>query len=303
MSPRHFLLLFAVCFVWGVNFVVAKWSVSGTPAIVPGFDGAPPLFFAFLRFALLYAVLAPWLLPVPKKPGPVVGAALAMGAIQFALLFLGLRYATPSAIAIVVQLAVPFTTILSIVFLKEQVRWVRWTGMLMAFAGAGLVVAKPAEISFTIGLLAGVGAAFAAAAGSIFVKRVEIMPIPLQAWIGLISWPPLLIASLVFERDQLSSIAAGGWWFVLALLFTVVLVNVFGHGSFYWLLRRYDASMIAPMTLMGPLIGVIAGVVLLGDPVTWQLVLGGVLALSGVGVVAARRSKARATETVIQRPR
>ena len=82
-----------------------------------------------------------------------------MGAIQFALLFVGLRYASPSAIAIVVQLAVPFTTVLSILFLKEKVRWVRGSGMAIAFVGAALVVFKPAEFSFTAGLLAGVSLA------------------------------------------------------------------------------------------------------------------------------------------------
>lgn len=303
MTPRHFALLFGICLIWGVNFVVAKWSLSGTPVIVEGFEGAPPLFFAFLRFALLYAFLAPFLLPVPKRMGPVIGAALTMGAIQFALLFIGLRYATPSAIAIIVQLAVPFTTILSILFLSERVGWVRGAGMAIAFLGASLVVFKPAEFSFTIGLVAGIGAAFAAAAGSIFVKRTQVPALSLQAWIGLISWPPLLIASLMLEQDQITDTLAGGWPFMATLVFTVLLVNVLGHGGFYYLLRRYDASLIAPLTLMAPLIGVICGVLLLGDPVTWQLILGGALALVGVGVVAARRSSTLPPENVIRRPR
>lgn len=303
MSPRHFALLFAVCLVWGVNFVVAKWSVSGTPAILPDFEGVPPLFFAFIRFVLLYAMLAPWLLPVPKKLGPVFGAAMGMGAIQFAFLFTGLHYATPSSIAIVVQLSVPFTTVMSVMFLKERVGWLRAGGMGMAFAGASLVVFKPAEFTFTAGLLAGVGAALAAAAGSIFVKRVELTAIPLQAWIGLFSWPPLLIASLIFERGQIEAMLAGGWPLLATIIFTVVLVNIFGHGAFYWLLRRYDASLIAPMTLMGPLIGVISGVVLLDDPVSWQLVAGGLVAIAGVAVVAARPSRTLPPETVIQKPR
>lgn len=303
MSLRHFALLFVICLVWGVNFVVAKWSLSGTPVIVEGFEGAPPLFFAFLRFALLYAILAPWLLPAPRPFGPVIGAALTMGAVQFALLFIGLRYATPSAIAIVVQLSVPFTTVLSVMFLSERVGWVRATGMAIAFAGAALVVFKPAEFSFTIGLWAGVGAAMAAAAGAIFIKRTPAPALQLQAWIGLISFPPLALLSFLTERDQISSTLAGGWPFLATLVFTVVLVNVFGHGAFYWLLRRYDASLIAPLTLMAPLIGVISGVALLGDAVTWQLVTGGLMALAGVGIVAARRSRTAPVETVLRKPR
>jgi len=303
MSLRHFALLFAICLVWGLNFVVAKWSLSGTPVLVEGFEGSPPFFFAFMRFFLLYAALAPWLRPVPQKMGAVIGAALTMGAIQFALLFIGLRYATPSAIAIIVQLTVPFTTVLSIIFLNEKVRWVRGTGMAIAFVGAALVVFKPAEFSFTAGLLAGVGGAFAAAAGSIFVKKADMPAMSLQAWIGLISWPPLLIMSLIFERDQIASSLDGGWLFLASLAFTVLVVNVFGHGSFYFLLRRYDASLIAPMTLMAPLIGVMLGVVLLGDPVTWQLVVGGLLALAGVGVVAARPARTVKPTTPMARPR
>jgi len=86
-------------------------------------------------------------------------------------------------------------------------------------------------------------------------------------------------------------------------VFTVVLVNVFGHGAFYWLLRRYDASLIAPLTLMAPLVGVISGVALLGDEITWQLVTGGLMALAGVGIVAARRSRTAPVETVLRKPR
>ena len=303
MSARHLLLLVGVCLIWGFNFVVAKWSLSGTPVIVEGFEGAPPLFFAFIRFALLYAILAPFLRPIPQRWGMVIGAGLTMGAVQFALLFIGLRFATPSTIAIIVQLAVPFTTILSILFLSEKVGWVRGLGMGLAFLGASLVVFKPAEFSFTLGLLAAVGGALAAGAGSIFVKRADMPAMSLQAWIGLISWPPLLLVSLIFESNQIEASLAGGWWFFASLIFTVVVVNIIGHGGFYFLLRRYDASLVAPLTLMAPLIGVILGVVLLGDPVTWQLVLGGALALAGVAVVAARRSKTLPPENVIQRPR
>jgi len=288
---RDFLALLAVCIVWGLNFVVAKFSVTGAPGWVPGFEGVPPIFFAFLRFVVLYAMLAPWLRPGPADMKTMVGIALCMGALQYVLMFMGLQWATPSSMAIALQLGVPFATILSVVFLKEKVGLIRILGILVAFAGIILVVADPAQIDLSLGMLIGMGAAFSGALGMILVKRMPLDSIRMQAWIGLISWPPLLALSLVFETDQLGAALSGGWWFLAALLFTVVLVNIFGHGVFYSLLQRYDATLIAPLTLMAPLVGVISGLVLTNDPIGWRLIVGGGLTLAGVAVIALRQNK------------
>ena len=90
MRLRDFLALTSVCLVWGLNFVIAKFSVTGAPGWVPGFEGSPPFFFAFLRFALLYAFLAPWLGPRPADLRTLIGVAMGMGALQYALIFLSL---------------------------------------------------------------------------------------------------------------------------------------------------------------------------------------------------------------------
>jgi O-acetylserine/cysteine efflux transporter len=291
MRARDLLALVAVCIVWGLNFVVAKFSVTGAPGWVPGFEGSPPIFFAFLRFAFLYAFLAPWLRPRPADMWTMFGIAMGMGALQYALLFLGLQWATPSGMAIALQMGVPFATILSILVLKERVGWKRVVGILIAFAGVVLVVVNPATLDLSLGVMIGVAAAFVGAVGMILVKKMPLDSIRMQAWIGLISWPPLLVLSLVFERDQLSSVLAGGWPFLAAILFTVVLVNIFGHGVFYYLLQRYDATLIAPLTLLAPLVGVLSGIVLTHDPFGWQLVWGTILTLGGVGIIALRQNK------------
>lgn len=291
MRVRDFLALVAVCIVWGFNFVVAKFAVTGAPGWVPDFDGVPPLFFAFLRFALLYAFLAPWLRPLPKDMPTMFGVAMCMGAVQYALMFMGMQWATPSGMAIAVQMGVPFTTILSVLILKERVGLPRTAGIVVAFAGILLVVANPADHEMSIGLLMGLGAAFAAALGMILIKRRHLGPIHMQAWIGLLSWPPLLALSLTFEHDQLQSAVSGGWLFVAALLVTVVLVNIFGHGVFYHLLQRYDATLIAPITLLAPLVGVISGILVTGDPFGWRLLVGGALTLTGVGIIALRQNR------------
>ena len=291
MRLKDFLLLVAVCVVWGFNFVVAKFAVTGSPGWVPGFDGVPPIFFAFLRFALLYAFLAPWLRPRPTDIKTVVVVALCMGALQSVLLFMGMRWATPSGMAIAVQMGVPFATILSVIFLKETVGLPRILGMTLAFAGVMLVIVHPGETDMSLGMLLGIGAAFVASLGMILVKRLPMDSIRMQAWIGLISWPPLLLLSLTFEHDQMAGVVSGGWAFGLALMVTVVLVNIFGHGVFYNLLQRYDATLIAPITLLAPLVGVVSGILLTGDPMGWRLFVGGGLTLVGVGIIALRQNK------------
>ncbi|MFS2318386.1 DMT family transporter [Maricaulis sp. D1M11] len=291
MRIKDLLALMAVCLVWGLNFVVAKFSVTGAPGWVPGFEGAPPIFFAFLRFALLSAFLLPWLRPRPQDLKTLFGLAMCMGAVQYALIFIGLQWATPSTMAIILQTGVPFATILSVLMLKETVGVPRITGMVVAFAGVALVVANPAELDLSLGLVFGLGAAFAGAMGMILVKRVPLDSIRMQAWIGVMSWPPLLVLSLLTESAQIEQTLAGGWPFLVALIFTVVLVNIFGHGVFYSLLQRYEANLIAPLTLMAPLVGVLSGILITGDPIGWRLIAGTVLTLGGVGVIALRQNR------------
>lgn len=291
MSLRDFSAFFAVCVFWGLNFVVAKFAVTGVPGWVPGFDGVPPLAFAFLRFALLTLFLIPFLRPLPKQWLTLVTVAMGMGAMQYGFIFIGLQTATPSGMALVLQSGVPFATILSVIFLKERIGWIRAGGTALAMLGVVLVIANPAELTLSVGLLFGLGGAFVASVAMILIRKIDMSPMRLQAWIGLISSPILFAGTALMETGQVQAVGQGGWWFAVALLFTVVLVNIYGHGVFYFLLQKYEATLVAPLTLMAPLIGVISGIAITGDPVTATLIAGGLLTLAGAGIVASRPNK------------
>jgi len=71
----------------------------------------------------------------------------------------------------------------------------------------------------------------------------------------------------------------------------VIGVSAFGHGGFYYLIKRYDISLLSPLTLMTPIWGVVLSIILLNEPITPQLVLGGVISLGGVFVIAVRPNK------------
>ena len=285
MGFRDFSLLFAVCFVWGLNIVVTRWVV---------FDASvPPIFFAALRFLGVAVLLIPFLRPVPKDIRMLFFISFFIGAGHFTFLFVGLANAEASAAAVVGQLGVPFSTLMSMVFLGETIGWRRGLGIMLAFAGVLLIAVDPESFSVSFGLLYIVAAAFIGSVGGILMKRMTPIPaLQMQAWIGLFSFAPLFALSAFVETGQWATYAAGGWWVIAASVFAVVGVSIFGHGGFYLLIKKYDISLLSPLTLMTPIWGVVLSIIMLSEPITAQLILGSVISLGGVFVIAVRPNKA-----------
>lgn len=121
MSLRDFGVLVLICLVWAGNNIISK--------IVVAHWGVPPLAYASVRFALVALVTVPWLFPAPRPMWRLILVALLMGAGNFALLFMGFKTASPSAASVIIQLGVPFTTILSVIMLGERIRWKRGLGI------------------------------------------------------------------------------------------------------------------------------------------------------------------------------
>lgn len=284
MKPADFGLLVAICLFWALNLVITRWTVTA--------GDVPPLFFAAIRVTLLAAVLSPFLFPAPKQIGMMILIAMGMAGFQFGLLFLGLSTSTAGVASVMGQLGVPFTTILSIIFLGEKIGVYRTAGILLAFAGVMIIVIDPGQFSLTIGIVYLIGAAVVGAIANILMKRIEPMPaMRLQAWIGLLSIAPLMLMSWLWESGQADAYLRLDWRVYLASVFAVLGVSIFAHGSFYRLIKQYEVTLLSPLTLMTPVMGVILGVIFLGETVTWQMLVGGVMALAGVGIIGMRRNR------------
>ena len=281
MSPRDFSLFVMICVIWAMNAIVAKVVVSDM--------NVPPLFFGALRSVAIALAVAPWLLPLPKPLWRVIVVGILMGGGGFALYFVGLTMATPSSAAIVSQLGVPTATLLSVVVLGEKIRWRRGIGIALTLAGVFFVMFNPAEFSMSSGLLFVAASACGGAVGTIMMKQMEgIRPLRFQAWVGFSSTIVLLVVSPVVERDQLASAWNAGWPLVLATLYSGLVVSVFAHTRYYGLVQRYEANLIAPLTLMGPLFTIGFGIWLTGDRFDARMAIGTALALAGVFIIAVR---------------
>jgi drug/metabolite transporter (DMT)-like permease len=284
MSLRDFALLVLVCLVWASNNIVSKFVV--------GDMGVPPLFYAAVRFAVVALAVFPWLRPVPRPFWRLVVVALLMGGGNFALLFMGLKTATPSAAAVVSQLGVPITTLLSVLMLGEQIRWRRGLGIALTFAGALAVMYDPHGFALSTGLLYVLIAAFLGSLGAVMMKQMEgVKPLQFQAWVGFASFWPLAPLTAVFEPGQVDAARAAGWPFVAAVLFSGLVVSVTGHTIYYGLIRRYEANLISPLTLMTPLATIALGVAITHDPFGPRMAVGSSVALLGVLIIALRPNR------------
>ncbi|NWG47130.1 MAG: DMT family transporter, partial [Alphaproteobacteria bacterium] len=293
MTPPHFALMVLICAVWGFNFVAAKAAL----------EAFPPLLAVGLRFLLLGLLLAPVLRPFAGRMRDVLALSVFAGSLHFGLMFAALSRADASVMAIVTQLNVPMATVLSIVFLSETVGWRRWLGIGLSFVGVAIIAADGSLNATAHGVGLGVLASLSYAGGMIFIRRLRGVPaLSLQAWVGLMSWPPLLLASLLFETGQGAAIATAPLPAWAGLLFTVLGASLVGHVGMTWLLQRYEVSLTAPLTLMAPLFGVVFGIWLLDDPVSWRFVLGGLVTLSGVAVIALRHRRPDTPAAILPEP-
>lgn len=290
MKPQHLALMLLCQFIWGVNFVAAKIGLAH-------FE---PLFFVALRFSLVAVLLLPFVGLPKRKLKQLIPLSLTMGAMHFGLIFTGMQYVDAATSSIAVQLQVPFAAILAAIFFKESLGWRRVLGMSVAFAGVVLIAGEPRYSGDNLWpLLSIIGAALVWAIANVQVKALgdEFDALQLNGYIAILAAPQLLLVSFLIEGSQWSSVldvGIAGWG---ALLFQSVIVAIFSYLIWYNMMRRYPVNQVMPFTLLLPMIGVISGHLVLGEIVTWQMILGGLATLAGVAIVVIRRPAVVAPST------
>lgn len=284
MSLPDFVLLLVVCLTWAVHTVVAKIAVTDM--------AVPPLFYAAIRYLLVAAVTLPWLWPVPRPLWRVALVGFLMGGGSFALFFIGMRTSSPSSAAIVLQLGLPMTTILSVLILGERIGWRRRVGILLTFAGAVTVMWDPDGFTLSMGLVFIALSALAGSLGAVLMKRTSgVAPMQFQAWVGVTSAVPLILLTAVFETGQVERSLDGGWGFAGAVLFSALVVSIVAHTLYYRIILHNEANVVAPLMLISPLMTVALGIAITGDAFDVRMAVGTLVALAGLLIIALRQNR------------
>jgi O-acetylserine/cysteine efflux transporter len=289
LKPHHFALLVFVNLMWGLNLLTTKLGVREIP----------PIFFSGLRLAIMLVICLPWLRWFPGQMGNLLRVAMFTGVGGFGLLALGLGLSKDvSTVAIFTQLVVPFSVLVSVFMLGEVIHWRRKVGITLAFVGVFIIGFSPRAFSYAPGLVCIVLQSLSAALGMVYVKRLRgVSPLHLQAWIAVFALPVILGLSLLFEHEPIVAVRSASYIAWGAAFVAAIGSSLIGHSGFFYLLKRYPVSSVAPLTVLSTVFGMIGGVLVNHDVLTGRMLLGGALTLLGV-VIIEIRTKVKVLEPV-----
>lgn len=293
MTRRDALLGVVIALAWGLNFV----------AIGQGLHDLPPLLFVGVRY-LFAAVPLVFLVKAPDVHGrTVVSLGLLGGVGQFGFLFLGVAAGMPAGMSsVILQAQMPFTVLLGVVLLQERPGRRQLAGLGAAVVGLALVAFwRGAGVPLTAVLL--VVAAGACWAGANIVARGarSARPFSLLVHSSAVAAPVMLLLSLVFEGpgrdvDALQGLSLRA---LLSLAYVVVVATVAGYGAWFWLLNRYDSSVVAAFPLLAPVAALGSSWLVLGETVTPLQLVGTALVIAGVAVAVTCRPHAHRPEACV----
>ena len=278
LPPLHLLLALAVVAVWGTNFVVIKWGLADFP----------PLTFAALRFA--FAVLpAVFFLKRPAVPWWTLAAyGLLIGVGQFGMLYIAMtQWISPGLASLVVQTQAFFTIGFAMLLAGERIRTYQGVALGLAALGLAWLMAHVSAEVTAVGLGLVLVAALSWAAGNTVQRGVgPVNMLAFVVWASVFSAPPLFALALLTEgwpaMSQAVAQAGPGAW--AAVLWQSFGNTIFGYTAWGWLLSRYPAATISPLSLLVPVFGMGASAVLLAEPLySWKLIAAA-LVLSGLAL-------------------
>ena len=287
LDPRAVVLLLGCCAVWGLAQVAAKVSLAEVP----------PLTQAALRSLGAAVLLALWArargLPLWQRDGSGRAGLLvgALFAAEFACVFIGLQHTSASRMVVFLYSA-PFLVALGMPLLQrsERLDRVQMLGLLAAFTGVawayseglGAAAAGPQQwLGDALGLAGAVLWALTTLAlrGSVLSRALPEKTLMYQL---AVSAAVLGLAAPLAGEAWPAQISTATWW---GLGFQTVVVTFASYLVWFWLVRHYPATRISAFTLLTPVFGLLAGVVLLAEPATARLLVGLVAVCAGIALV------------------
>jgi drug/metabolite transporter (DMT)-like permease len=283
--------------IGGANFVAVSMSNMELP----------PLFGATLRFGLASLLV----LFIARARGvPLPTGRAARGAVLYGLLGFGASYALlyyalvglPAGTTAVIVAAAPlFTLMMAVALGQERLSPRGVAGGILAVAGIALLSAGTLAGDVTGSyLLAAVLGTVAIALSAIVAKAYAgVHPLQMNA-VGMVAGTILLAVGSLALGEAWSLPTERQTW--LAVLWLVVLGSVGLFQLFLYVVRRWTASATVYAVAAMPVVAVVLGAPMLDQPITIEMLVGGLMVMAAVYVGAVSRRSRAPTAAAARQP-
>lgn len=289
-NTKTILAYLSVCFFWGSTYI----------AIRIGVRDLPPMLFAGIRLfiagsiMLIYAKARGFKFPKRIKDISkisLIGLFMLTGGTG--LLVTAEQWVDAGVASIVVS-CIPLMMVFIEAFILKK-RKIGIGGVVGLFMGFGGVVflslgSQAAMSVSTKGILVLLGASIFWSVGSVYSKAVHVecalvVSIGIQMLVGGIG--NLAIGASLGEISAFKLTLNSS----LSIIYLVFFGSIVGYSSYIYVLKMWPISKASTYAYVNPIVAVVLGALILGETITYKVVIALVIILSGVILVQRSKSK------------
>jgi drug/metabolite transporter (DMT)-like permease len=293
-NSSHILAHFAsfiTVLLWGMSFVSSKSILNA---------GVPPLTMVFIRFFISSVILLPLLKKlepntnIEKKDWlPLILSGVFGTTIYFFFESKGIKLTSASSASMIIASIPIFTICTEYVVYKNRIPLLKWIGVLLSIIGVYFIIRKSGDSENNpqsiIGNFLMLGACLSWVAYIILSKNLMsklsgLVLTTYQIVFGTIFLFPLAL----LEHKAWIPIPLNAW---ANILYLAIFCTALGYFLYIYALSRLDSVVISSYVNLVPVVSTIGGVLILGENISLQQIIGGVVVITGVFIVNWRKDK------------
>lgn len=274
--------MFSVAAFFSINYIISKLAMHAFA----------PLTFAWLRVAgaaIVLNAIAPGIGFSRPDFSRIAGFAILGVVINQSLFLTGLSLTSAHIAAILITTIPIFTLLVALVLRLERANAARITGIVLALAGALLVIGVEGTEGFArsaLGALLITGNCLAYGIYLVVSKPVvtrlsPVRVVSLMFAIGTVLMLPVSLRSLM--REQWTQIPIAAW---IGLLLVIAGPTVGAYVINAWTLRYAESSLVAAYTYLQPLLTTVLAWAILHERIRASVAVAALLIFAGVALAS-----------------